>query len=262
MTIVPSHSGARKADAAVRDSLASRVTTLIGRVNGGSVNAAAKAIGIPQPTLNRIASGKTVSPRLDVVQQLASYYKVSVDWLLNGGGHQQPIDELARALVSIEWLAWRRCVDSLGLEPAVRDVVLKIPTATLVAWNHIAAQSHPKADSAAYTAARGALGEVHRREVQAWTALLENLVGVFGRKMVAKDLAAGVDQARLGFNATATMMLMAKEITGVTPSNVGAWFGTATDGLLTSWSLAPAPVAQSPTQRALKGRVQSSAGVR
>lgn len=51
-----------------------------------SVNAAAKAIGIPQQTLDRIVRGQHRAPRVETLQQIADFYDTTVDWLLNGRG--------------------------------------------------------------------------------------------------------------------------------------------------------------------------------
>lgn len=41
----------------------------------------ARRTGIPQPTLHKILSGKTADPRISTLQQLASYFQVSLDSL-------------------------------------------------------------------------------------------------------------------------------------------------------------------------------------
>jgi transcriptional regulator with XRE-family HTH domain len=75
------------------NSIAERVRSLIDRVHGGSVNAAARDTGIPQRTLARIADGTVENPRADALQRLATFYKASLEWLLSGQGEgpQHPL---------------------------------------------------------------------------------------------------------------------------------------------------------------------------
>ncbi len=67
-------------------SLAQQVRFLVDQSHAGSVNAAAKSIGIPQRTLALIASGISESPRLTTIRIIADYYGVRLGWLVNGVG--------------------------------------------------------------------------------------------------------------------------------------------------------------------------------
>lgn len=51
-----------------------------------SENAAAKELGIPQTTLNRILKEERGYPRADTLQKIADYFETTVDWILTGRG--------------------------------------------------------------------------------------------------------------------------------------------------------------------------------
>lgn len=63
-----------------------RITQLIDHEFAGSENAAAKEIGIPQPTLNRITSGQRTLPHTSTLLKIAETFGASLDWLVNGTG--------------------------------------------------------------------------------------------------------------------------------------------------------------------------------
>jgi len=67
-------------------SLSTRLRLLVDHGHGGSVNAAAKDIGIPQQTLGKIVSGEVNSPRIKALQAIARFYGVSIGWLVAGEG--------------------------------------------------------------------------------------------------------------------------------------------------------------------------------
>ncbi|TDV43755.1 phage repressor protein [Pseudomonas graminis] len=52
---------------------------------GLSESEAGRRSGVPQPTINRILSGESSSPRRPTVEKLAKALKVSPDWLMFGG---------------------------------------------------------------------------------------------------------------------------------------------------------------------------------
>jgi transcriptional regulator with XRE-family HTH domain len=76
--------------------IAQRVRGLVDRLHGGSVNAAAREIGIPQRTLARIVEGRVEYPRADALQKLAAWYGTSIEWLLTGKGEPPVVEQ--------EWL--------------------------------------------------------------------------------------------------------------------------------------------------------------
>ena len=117
--------------------LAERTASLVERYHGGSVNLAAKDIGISQPTLARIASGKVPNPRADAIQKIASFYSVSVDWLLGGreGGPspRRAVREGTPAPPDSgpSWLRYKALVRRLELPIHVETAVLELPSHVL-----------------------------------------------------------------------------------------------------------------------------------
>jgi transcriptional regulator with XRE-family HTH domain len=101
-----------------------RLQLLIDRFHGGSVNAAAPIMGIPQRTLARIVAGQS-EPKADAVAYIARVYGVPVDWLMTGEGlgptrdeaHQRPADELA----------WASVIEQLALPPALNQLLYALP---------------------------------------------------------------------------------------------------------------------------------------
>lgn len=77
--------------------------------------------GVPQPTINRILSGESKSPRRDTISKLARALRVPPEWLLFGGGALtnvsptlQPHRE-ARKYPLISWIAagmWAESADN------------------------------------------------------------------------------------------------------------------------------------------------------
>jgi transcriptional regulator with XRE-family HTH domain len=70
----------------VPQTLADRVSLLVDQFHAGSVNDAAKALGVAQPTIGRILKGEVTQPRLQLIQRMATLYGASLDWLLVGTG--------------------------------------------------------------------------------------------------------------------------------------------------------------------------------
>ncbi|NMX98628.1 helix-turn-helix domain-containing protein [Pseudomonas veronii] len=48
-----------------------------------------KRSGVPQPTINRILSGESVSPRMPTIAKLAKALRVSPEWLMYGTGEEK-----------------------------------------------------------------------------------------------------------------------------------------------------------------------------
>lgn len=108
------------------ETLAERVTYLVDLYHGGSVNAAAWYLGIPQRTLARVASGETQRPGIDVLQTLALGFDVTVGWLLLGEGKGPELTP-PPGPVSKPQSAWYELVLSLGLPPLSQSVMLDVP---------------------------------------------------------------------------------------------------------------------------------------
>lgn len=65
---------------AVSDRLAQLLAT-----KGWSEGELSRRSGVPQPTINRIISGESKSPRMDNIRKLAAALRVTPEWLLLGG---------------------------------------------------------------------------------------------------------------------------------------------------------------------------------
>lgn len=101
--------------------IAGRVRLLVDRYWGGSVNAAANDMTVPQQTLNRIVSGKTKNPRTGVVVQIATACDVSPDWLLTGNGTGPAADSGRRTRLTGGLIRLRLAIDALGIVGALRQ---------------------------------------------------------------------------------------------------------------------------------------------
>ncbi len=108
--------------------MAARVRQLIDGAHGGSVNAAAQDIGIPQRTLANVATGKVESPRSNVLLRVAEFYRVSVDWLLTGEG-PGPERWIGYA-AALESIRWADLVIALKLPEPAHSALLYLPDAT------------------------------------------------------------------------------------------------------------------------------------
>jgi transcriptional regulator with XRE-family HTH domain len=207
-------------------SLAERVQYLVDRWHDGSVNAAATEIGVPEPTLRRIAAGDTVNPRLAVLQKIARHYRVGLDWLATGSGDgPAPAEhEPTRAFMGREWLNWVKVVQNLGLTPVEADAVLHLPAATVMGWNRLAVEAQKDRG----VKARDVLTDANAAELVAWTKLLSGLVDVYGKGEVVRALRKHIDQVRLGFAPLPLRFLR----DGVIPINLREQFEGAVDGLL------------------------------
>jgi hypothetical protein len=91
-----------------------------------NVNAAAKAIGMPQRTLADIVSGDVENPRANALQKLGEHFHVSLEWLLNGPGdwpeYQDTEPLLRQGSLSSAMTSWVRNMARLG-EPLFYDVL-------------------------------------------------------------------------------------------------------------------------------------------
>jgi transcriptional regulator with XRE-family HTH domain len=84
--------------------LAERLTDLVERFHAGNVNAAARAIGVPQPTLSRMASGDVLNPRHGALSKVAAYYGTTLDYLLRGVG-DPPVAGRSNLALCRMWIA-------------------------------------------------------------------------------------------------------------------------------------------------------------
>lgn len=104
--------------------LKERLRDLIDDTFGGSVRAAALAIGVPQRTLAWIVAGRTKHPRSDVLQRLAAGFNTTTDWLLRGEGEPP---EWAPDGSLHNYAMWHAVLDRLSLPEGVRDQLVDAP---------------------------------------------------------------------------------------------------------------------------------------
>ena len=158
-------------------SLSKRVLRLVEDSHGGNVRAAARDIGVPQQTLQRIVRGSGASPRVDTLQRIARFYRTSVDWLLTGEGAGPNATE--RYAEAFQWLEILR---SLDLPAGLHDVMMELPKATthavygLIVGVHVL-PGHPEGPHGRETRE---LIEALREERRAWVRLVREWVRQFG----------------------------------------------------------------------------------
>lgn len=176
-------------------SLSSRVRDLVDSVWGGSVNRAAKDLGISQSLLHRVASGDLVSTRTSVVDAFRRYLEVSADWLLGGPGPKPGVyDRAGRPLVA-GVPRWRRVLERLELGPPVLQEVEDLPygiwrAAGLLRGDGSAGSS--EADLHALTAS-----------LEAWAILFESALEDEGIAAVQDRVQRGRALLRLGTSGEA-----------------------------------------------------------
>jgi len=110
---------------------ADRIRALVDRVHGGSVNAAAIDIGMPQSSLAKILSGDVESPRGTTLQTIARFYEAKVGWLLAGEGTAPSVltTVVPESVPDREYLRWRLMVHALHPSPRLRIALCLLPDA-------------------------------------------------------------------------------------------------------------------------------------
>ena len=170
------------------------------------MNAAAKAMGLPQPTLARIADGRVTNPRARALERIASYFDVSTDWLLSGRG-RGPREDPRECRPFAELTGWRRALQELELSSEARRVYDDLPGATSGAALWLSqADEEPDVEAVfreSYAASRAAMA----LELRAWTTLLGELVARFGRERMRTALERHVSRAKLGFSTVGSVLI-------------------------------------------------------
>lgn len=84
----------------------------------------ARETNVPQPTLHKILSGKTIDPRTSTLKSLADYFGISIDDLLSGNFMVQATSGKNKTQ-SIAIISWADCIDAAKfmkkLTPALWD---------------------------------------------------------------------------------------------------------------------------------------------
>lgn len=165
------------------DSLANRIKHLIKTHHGGSVNSAARVLGIPQRTLADVAGGKVKNPRADLVKRIAEFHKVTTDWLLTGEGEPPPLNpDMMHFPVEADQ-KWRDLLRALELPNAAWYALIGVPnrfyeTVAQLPFCYYRddEQANAKIRKARY------LG------YSAWITLLSSLIELWGRDVVRERL--------------------------------------------------------------------------
>ena len=74
----------------------------------------AKKLDIPYNTIHRLLTGTTCDPRVSTLQQIADYFGVQLDFLLNGNMQTNPIDQ--KQLLTVPVLTWEHILNSTFLK--------------------------------------------------------------------------------------------------------------------------------------------------
>jgi transcriptional regulator with XRE-family HTH domain len=187
--------------------LADRTASLVERYHAGSVNAASKDIGISQPTLARIVSGRVLNPRADALQKIASFYGVSTDWLLGGTTGGPPAigssgDETPQVPASgAAWLRYKALVRRLELPAPVETAVLELPSHILTSFVTLPVlySSRGKTRQRVRWGSKVA-EEAVSREIDAWFLFLSGMLAESGSVALRKVLIDGFQRIALGFS--------------------------------------------------------------
>jgi hypothetical protein len=195
--------------------LADRLRALIDRDFAENVNRAAKAWGVPQPTLYRYVNRVTETPKALVLQRVARFYDTTVEWLLEGTGP----NPLELDYPTSDFRAWEALVKTLNLPEQVERALVPLPSriasAHEVLCNWGLFQWHGKRVSQERARpARHGRYLAGAMEFQAWTVWLRGLIASYGRLAVRNKLVSELDRVQLGFQAFAMYLQMSGRVTG------------------------------------------------
>jgi hypothetical protein len=185
-----------------------RVQALVDRYFGGSVNGAAKAWHVSQPTLKRICDGTTSNPRGDVLAKIASAHGTTVEWLLTGVGESDPLESTKPLWIpSPEYDAWNALVRSLPLSATADDALRQLPETLEVAFE-VLLNDLPRSTS---RRARDKVGSARTRAerllLRAWTVWFGALADAFGRAALAATIEGNLPWLLLGYHPLAGSLM-------------------------------------------------------
>jgi hypothetical protein len=173
---------------------------LIDRDFAGNVNRAAKAWGVPQPTLHRYVNRLTEAPNARTLQRIARFYGTTVEWLLDGV-RAGPL-ELEYPIA--EFRAWETLVKALSLPTSIERLVLALPgrisaaNFALCEWGMFNWPGKRVSEKRIEPALR-ARWLASAMELEAWTVWLRGLITSYGKLAVRNKLESEADRIRLGF---------------------------------------------------------------
>lgn len=178
--------------------LGERVAWAVAARFKGNTSQAAIAMGIPQPTLSRIALGKTLRPSAEVIDTISKGAAIPLQWLVSGEGPKNPRMRTQHTVPG--FLLWRGMVASLGLTDATRELVERLPEATWAAAARAAWDFGAKSEEEMDERTRYLAMASYSREVEAWEWLIENLVAKYKREAVRDWLESRADDLRQRFS--------------------------------------------------------------
>lgn len=192
--------------------LAGRMRDLVDRHFDGSVNAAARAIGVPQPTLLRIVDGRTQAPRMGALTRIAQFFRCDEGWLLTGKGRGPGEVEAAGERASAQgpaeaprvWAArreWESVVESLRLDLTLSRWMRALPLAMQNAVTGLGFYSTETVDGREHRRTWPAVDLALANHYRAWTALVRRALHTIGRAELVRRLEAHGDMVWLGFSA-------------------------------------------------------------
>lgn len=167
--------------------LKDRIRVLVDRYWGGSVYGAARDLGIPQQTLQRIVTGETLNPRVRVLERIAAGCDTTVDWLLTGKGPEPPEADSEGGQLTGSRIRLRSVLDRLGAAGDLRLHLMALAYAPFRAAMLVGVGSAEATSKATEASA------------EAWANLLDSAIKQSGEKVVRQAFERRELEAALGF---------------------------------------------------------------
>lgn len=179
--------------------ISKRVRVLIDQFHGGSVNDAARTIGVPQRTLSGIVNNEVANPRAAVLTKIATAFRVSLDWLMTGSGEAPDFLAPMMREVMPEFRELGEMLHPLNLKESTLQAFAELPSSPIWAFRLLVQERHVRAGYPAIEAALSAAA-LH---AQGWIVLLKAMIDALGPTVVAAELERQIHAIRLGFSGYA-----------------------------------------------------------
>ena len=179
-------------------SLSRRVQQLVNHFFAGSVNAAATAWAIPQPTLHRIVDGVTKSPRAELLAKIAAAHSTTIEWLLSGSGEGPQLTRRTMGVMAPltgHVVAWTELLDALDLAPQTKHAMTE---AVFAPWWMFSILK--PAQAAEHHESEEHVREAVESSAVAYITALRGLLESYGKDAVSGAIARQADAGRLWFN--------------------------------------------------------------
>jgi hypothetical protein len=199
--------------------LSARLRSLIERDFADNLNRAARAWGVPQPTLYRYVQRGTRAPNARTLLRIARFYDTTVEWLVDGVG-RGPVEP---EYPVHEFRGWNNLVRQLRLPESAERLVLALPGRIGVAnfvlcdWGLFPWKGKQVSQKRQEPAWR-AKWLASALELEAWTVWLRALITTYGRTAVRDKLVSELDRVRLGFQRFAIFLYSTDRL----PADLGA----------------------------------------